>query len=274
MKMKNKTGKGVSRRKFVRLAAAVTPALALAACGEQSATVSQAQPTTAAPTTAAPTTAAKAIPTAAAPATTQATTQAAQTTTAAAVTTQATTAPATTQATTAAAQVAQILAPTPSCTSKASQTIAQTEGPYFKPSSPERASLIEAGTTGTRLILTGYVLTTDCKPVKGALLDFWQADANGQYDNQGFKMRGHQYTNEAGLFRLETVVPGLYPGRTRHIHVKVQAPNQPVLTTQLYFPGEARNQSDSIFRQELLMQMQDGANGGRQGIYNFVLKTV
>jgi protocatechuate 3,4-dioxygenase beta subunit len=115
-------------------------------------------------------------------------------------------------------------------------------------------------------------LTTDCKPVKGALLDFWQADANGQYDNQGYKMRGHQYTDENGQFRLETVIPGLYPGRTRHIHVKAQAPNQSILTTQLYFPGEARNQSDSLFNQSLQMQMQDSTGGTKQGAFNFVLK--
>src|ERR671923_286173 len=76
----------------------------------------------------------------------------------------------------------------------------------------------------------------------------------------GFPLRGHQFTDDAGRYRLETVVPGLYPGRTRHIHVKVQAPNQPVLTTQLYFPGEARNAADGIFNQALLMQVQVAAD--------------
>jgi protocatechuate 3,4-dioxygenase beta subunit len=64
------------------------------------------------------------------------------------------------------------------------------------------------------------------------------------------------------------VVPGLYPGRTRHIHVKVQAPDRPVLTTQLYFPGEAENAADGIFRQELLL---DVAAGGRAS-FTFVLE--
>jgi len=50
-------------------------------------------------------------------------------------------------------------------------------------------------------------------------------------------------------------VPGLYPGRTRHIHVKVQAPGQRVLTTQLFFPNEARNQRDRIFDPALLMNV-------------------
>jgi protocatechuate 3,4-dioxygenase beta subunit len=166
---------------------------------------------------------------------------------------------------------AQVLPPTPQCSSKAAVTIAETEGPYFKPSSPLRTSLLEASISGTKLIVTGYVLSTSCQPVKNALLDFWQADANGQYDNQGFKMRGHQFTDDTGKFTLETVIPGLYPGRTRHIHVKVQAPNQAILTTQLFFPGEPRNQTDGIFHQSLLMQMQDIANSAKQGNFNFVL---
>jgi protocatechuate 3,4-dioxygenase beta subunit len=65
-------------------------------------------------------------------------------------------------------------------------------------------------------------------------------------------------------------VPGLYPGRTRHFHVKVQAPNQPVLTTQLYFPDEPANATDGIFSPELLMNVAD-ATDGKQAAFNFVL---
>ncbi|HEX2916577.1 MAG TPA: dioxygenase [Chloroflexia bacterium] len=264
--MKKHVRRAVSRRKFIQLAAVISPALALAACGEQ-ATISstsqaQAQPTTAT-SSGTPTTTVAAT---ASPTTPVATTQPASTTQAAATTAAAATIQITTQV------AAKALPPTPACTSKASQTMAETEGPYFKPSSPERKSLWEAGTTGTRLIVTGYVLSTDCQPVKNALLDFWQADANGQYDNTGYRLRGHQFTDENGVFRLETVIPGLYPGRTRHIHVKVQAPNQPILTTQLYFPGEARNQTDSLYNKELLMEMTNNADGNKQGGFNFVLK--
>ncbi len=149
-------------------------------------------------------------------------------------------------------------------------TPAETEGPYFKRSSPERTSLLETGMAGTRLSLSGLVLTRGCRPVAGALLDFWQADDSGAYDNAGFRLRGHQFTDAAGAFRLETVVPGLYPGRTRHVHVKVQAPGQSVLTTQLYFPGESRNASDGLFHSELLMEL-SGSGGAREGRFNFVL---
>ena len=170
---------------------------------------------------------------------------------------------------TATAQVA--LAPTPACPTGTVVTLAQTEGPYFKANAPQRTSLLEPGMAGTRLVVTGYVLTTDCQPIAGARVDFWQADDKGQYDNSGYRLRGYQLTDAAGRYSMETIVPGLYPGRTRHIHVKVQPPNKPVLTTQLYFPGEPANQRDGIYNKALEMQMQDTANG-RIGTYNFVLR--
>jgi protocatechuate 3,4-dioxygenase beta subunit len=147
------------------------------------------------------------------------------------------------------------LAPTPACDDGDEPTVEQTEGPFFTPDSPERASLLEPGIEGTRLVLAGSVLATDCSPVAGALLDFWHADSQGQYDNEGYRLRGHQFADRRGRYRLETIVPGLYTGRTRHIHVKVQAPDRPVLTTQLYFPGEPGNDSDSIFDPALLIEL-------------------
>lgn len=102
------------------------------------------------------------------------------------------------------------------------------------------------------------------------LLDWWQADPDGEYDNSGFNFRGHQYTNADGAFTLTTLQPGLYPGRTRHLHVKVQAPNQPVLTSQLYFPDEPRNQTDPLFDERLLMAVREEGSG-LQGSFDFVL---
>ncbi len=145
-------------------------------------------------------------------------------------------------------------APTLTCSNE-EPTLPETEGPYFKPRSPERGSLLQPGLRGRRLILTGSVITTACRPVARALLDFWQADVNGHYDNLGFRLRGHQYTDAQGIYRLETIVPGLYPGRTRHIHVKVQAPGKSVLTSQLFFPGEPANADDDLFRRRLLISV-------------------
>ena len=165
---------------------------------------------------------------------------------------------------------ARSLPATPACADGDEPTVEQTEGPYFTPGSPERRSLLEPGVEGTRLVIAGRVLTTACRPVRRALLDFWQADAEGEYDTSGFGLRGHQFTDARGRFSLETVVPGLYPGRTRHLHVKVQAPRRDVLTTQLYFPGEDANGSDGIFAPELVMDVR-GSGGRRQASFDFVL---
>ncbi len=165
------------------------------------------------------------------------------------------------------------LVPTPACGDDDDDpTPSQTEGPYFTPGSPERASLIEPGTRGTRLVLTGVVLNTGCAPVARALIDFWQCDDAGIYDNSGFKLRGHQFTDAQGRYRLETIVPGVYPGRTRHIHLKIQAPNRPVLTTQLYFPNEPGNARDGIFNDALLIKMAN-AGAAREGAFDFVLES-
>lgn len=156
------------------------------------------------------------------------------------------------------------------CSSPAALTPALTEGPYFMSGSPERNSLLEAGVGGTKLTLTGYVLTADCQPVANARLEFWQADANGVYDNAGYTLRGHQFTDETGKYTLETVIPGLYTGRTEHIHVKVQAPNGPVLTTQLFFPDVAQNQSDRIFDPALVLSLTP-VDDGQAAEFNFII---
>lgn len=222
----------LSRRRVVLGGLGAAAAAVLAACGRNRGTddaAPAAQPV--------PTTTATSTPTTAAPATTVA--------------------PATT------------LAPTPECKDAEDITPAQTEGPYFKASSPERTN-IRGTHGGTRLLLTGTVVTTDCKPVARALVDFWQADSAGAYDNSGFDFRGHQFTDAQGRYRLETVIPGLYPGRTRHIHVKVQPSGGRVLTTQLYFPGDARNASDGIYRKECEVSMSDAGDGKNAG-FTFVL---
>jgi len=157
-------------------------------------------------------------------------------------------------------------APTPACDDGDEATPPQTEGPYYTPDTPRRSSLLEDGVRGERLVVAGLVIDTACRPIGRALLDFWQADAAGEYDNAGFRLRGHQFTDGHGRFRLETVVPGVYPGRTRHIHVKAQRPGGDVLTTQLYFPGEPANAGDGLFDEALLMDVR----GGR-GRFTFVL---
>lgn len=167
------------------------------------------------------------------------------------------------------------LAPTPACDDGDDPTPAQTAGPFYTPDTPQRTSLLEADTVGTLLLVTGRVLTTDCRPIADVLLDFWQADDSGAYDNAGFRLRGHQFSDAEGRYELETIVPGLYPGRTRHIHVRVQPQSteqvQPnLLTTQLYFPNEPTNARDGIFDPALLVNVSDAADGVHAS-FDFVL---
>ena len=161
------------------------------------------------------------------------------------------------------------LVATPACHGDEA-TLRQTEGPFFKPSSPERTELVEEGMAGQPIELVGFVLSRGCKAHAGALLDFWQADAKGQYDNSGFRLRGHQFSDGEGRYRLRSIVPGIYPGRTRHIHVKVQPRDGSVLTSQLYFPGESKNRSDSLFRKDLQIRTAKNA-GWLAGRFDFVV---
>lgn len=164
----------------------------------------------------------------------------------------------------------QTLPLTPACGEKPERTPSQTPGPFYAPDSPRRNSLVEPGSKAERLTLAGLVLSPQCKPVANALLDFWHCDEAGEYDNKGFRYRGHVFADAQGRYNLETIVPGEYPGRTRHIHVKVQAPGGRVLTTQLYFPDEPGNRSDGIYRRELTMQVAR-KGGQRDARFDFVV---
>jgi len=132
-------------------------------------------------------------------------------------------------------------------------TLPQVAGPFFTPRSPERSSLIEPSMKASRMRLIGQVVDAHCQPVSGALLDFWQCDDRGEYDNKGFRLRGHQFADIKGQFVLDTLVPGAYPGRTPHLHVRVQRRGGQILTTQLYLPGHPGNAGDFLFDTRLQM---------------------
>jgi protocatechuate 3,4-dioxygenase beta subunit len=153
------------------------------------------------------------------------------------------------------------LPPTPECKDGDEPTAAQTEGPFYKPKSPQRADLREPGLGERPVVLTGFVLTRRCRPVPGALVDLWHADDKGDYDNRGFRCRGHVVTDESGRYQFRTIMPASYPGRTRHYHVKVAGSGAPLLTTQLYFPNEPANARDGLFQRALLMRIAEGSDG-------------
>ena len=165
---------------------------------------------------------------------------------------------------------------TPSC-DDGDETLSEIEGPFYTPNTPQRNRLIEEGMKGTVLMLAGRVLDTNCKPIAGAVIDFWQADSNGNYDNQGFNLRGHQFTDKNGIYWLETVKPAPYnvegTWRTPHLHVKVQGQNTKLLTTQIFFPDEAENNDkDDFYSDDLLMALSKGSDDSLAGEYTFVLR--
>ena len=150
----------------------------------------------------------------------------------------------------------------------------ETSRPFVRPrdrfSSQARSDLRERGAQGREFELSGFVLTRNCRRLGGAVVDLWHADDKGDYDNAGFRYRGHIVTGPDGAFNFRTIVPAVYSGRTRHYHVKVQAPGSRLLTTQLYFPNEPANARDGLFSRALLMRVAD-ADGSLTGRFDFVL---
>ena len=181
--------------------------------------------------------------------------------------TAATAAPTGGSATPAGATATAVIALGHSCRAPATPTLASTEGPFFKAGSPEKASLVTADMPGTRVQLFGFVLTRSCAAVVRAKVDIWQADANGNYDTSGYRLRGHVFTDSEGRYSIQTIMPGRYPGRTPHIHVKVEPQGGPGLTTQLYMPNEQGNSADSIFRPELTVPF----NAPTLAVFTFII---
>jgi protocatechuate 3,4-dioxygenase beta subunit len=154
-----------------------------------------------------------------------------------------------------------------------------TEGPYYISGEKFRRDVTE-GKPGAPLVLKTTVLNAStCRPIKGAVVEIWHADASGDYSGFGNGsssrtfLRGQQKTDAKGLATFETIYPGWYSGRAVHIHVKAHVGGNVVHTGQLFFPdtisaqvyanapyaarGQAdmANASDSIFR-----------NGGSKGM--------
>jgi protocatechuate 3,4-dioxygenase beta subunit len=147
------------------------------------------------------------------------------------------------------------------------------EGPYYTTGSPERNVIAEPSIPGSRLVVEGRVLDQSGNPIPHAWLDFWSADGHGNYDNAGFTLRGHQYADKNGRYHLETVRPHEYLFRAAHVHVKVRANDKaPILTTQLFFPGEKRNTTDPLFEKLTVMDVKD-IKDGQQATFDFVVET-
>jgi protocatechuate 3,4-dioxygenase beta subunit len=117
----------------------------------------------------------------------------------------------------------------------------QTEGPYYIAGEKLRRNITE-GKPGTPVTLRLTVVdVSTCRPIAGAAVDIWHADASGVYSGFGAGsgnrtfLRGVQRTNAAGVATFDTIYPGWYPGRAVHIHVKVHVGGNVVHTGQLFF---------------------------------------
>jgi catechol 1,2-dioxygenase len=118
-------------------------------------------------------------------------------------------------------------------------------GPFYTAGAPNRSQIAGPKEPGDALVVRGQVLDQDCRtPLRRALLDIWQADADGQYhyEDDAFRLRGRLLTDDSGSFVLTTVVPGRYKlngdYRPAHIHFMLRHPRHQPLTTQLYFKGD------------------------------------
>jgi catechol 1,2-dioxygenase len=155
------------------------------------------------------------------------------------------------------------------------------EGPFFRANAPFRTKLFDAGEAGDVMVVSGRVVSRNGRPLDGALLEVWQADAAGHYDNDdpdhqpaagAFHLRGRMTTGRDGRYEFTTVKPKAYqigPKQYRppHIHVKVHHEGHRSLTTQLYFKGDKLNDVDPWYKPSLALDVR----GGRAE-FKFVLR--
>jgi protocatechuate 3,4-dioxygenase beta subunit len=129
-----------------------------------------------------------------------------------------------------------------------------TEGPYFVDEGLNRSDIridtsdgsVVAGTTFTLVLRVSQLVNCVRKPLPGATVDIWHCDAAGIYSDIAAEgttgkdfLRGYQVTNNGGVVKFTTVLPGWYQGRTVHTHVKIRTTgtdgNAYEFTSQLYF---------------------------------------
>ncbi len=136
-------------------------------------------------------------------------------------------------------------------------TAAVTEGPYFVSGT---AALVDGNLNatnlpGTALEITGHVYEglDTAKPIANATIEIWHTDTAGSYHPNGngpvtsykpeeIALRGFIKTDAMGAYKFTTIYPGEYSGRTRHIHIKINAEGKAELTTQLIIPSLSGDQ--------------------------------
>lgn len=150
-------------------------------------------------------------------------------------------------------------------------TPGNTLGPYYKSGAPRRERLAERGDEGVPLLVSGRVLNTEGRALSGSKVEVFHADHSGVYDLDGFRYRGEVPVGAGGEYRLETIVPGHYGGRARHVHYVITAPGHRQLVTQLYFendpifdgdPDRNYSRDNLVQHRELIRPVAISASGG------------
>jgi protocatechuate 3,4-dioxygenase beta subunit len=152
----------------------------------------------------------------------------------------------------------------PPYTFKCTPTENNIEGPYYKAGAP---AWLAPNVPGEKLTVSGKAVDQNCNPVPGAVLDFWQADSAGAYDSEGYRLRGEITAGQDGRYQLDTIVPGKYEPRPRHIHAKVWVNDSELLTTQLYI---VRNDRDQYVKDSLILQTKE-QGGAMAASFDFVV---
>lgn len=139
----------------------------------------------------------------------------------------------------------------------------QTAGPFYPETIPEDSDMDLTQFSGGKaqgdvIEVSGVVFSDKGAPLPGTVVELWQANAFGRYHHSGddspeprdphFQGFGAVTADGQGAYRFRTVLPGLYPGRTRHIHFRLVRDGKPALVTQMYFPNEKGNDRDGLFR--------------------------
>ncbi len=162
------------------------------------------------------------------------------------------------------------------------------EGPFYRASAPYRAKVTPPMEPGPVLLITGRVWSLDTrKPLAGAVLDVWQANEKGRYDNDDrknppakdvFVNRARMVTDEQGRYEFETIHPGSYLNgsqyRPPHIHFRVSFAKHQTLITQLYFKGDKYQKADPFIKDSLIIELEAKKNGKAEykaGTFDIVL---
>jgi catechol 1,2-dioxygenase len=116
-------------------------------------------------------------------------------------------------------------------------------GPFYKPGAPFREDIVPSGSTGVPLIISGKVYSACITLLKDAVVEIWNANADGTYDtSEEFYFRGRYKTTENGFYRFQTIIPGRYLNgstyRPSHIHFRITAPQHYELISQIYFKDD------------------------------------